>query len=63
MSRTEAGIQRAREKGVTFGRPVRLNARQKRIIADRYSKGETITALAADFEVGVATIHRALKAA
>jgi DNA invertase Pin-like site-specific DNA recombinase len=63
MSRTEAGIQRAREMGKTFGRPVRLNAKQKRIIADRYGRGETITALAADFEVGVATIHRALKAA
>jgi DNA invertase Pin-like site-specific DNA recombinase len=60
LSRTEAGIRRARELGKTFGRPPRLNAKQKRMIADRRTKGETIEELARDFEVGVATVFRAL---
>ena len=33
MARTQAGIAKARELGVAFGRPHRLNAKQKRIIA------------------------------
>jgi DNA invertase Pin-like site-specific DNA recombinase len=61
MARTQAGIARARELGVTFGRPVRLNSRQKGMIAERYARGETMAALAADFGVGDATIWRALR--
>jgi|SRR5215471_3995598 len=63
MARVGEGIARAREKGVTFGRRVKLNPRQKLMIADRYSRGETMRELATDFDVGVATIHKALKAA
>jgi DNA invertase Pin-like site-specific DNA recombinase len=46
VARTQAGIARARELGVTFGRPPRLNAKQRRMIAERYAKGETMAALA-----------------
>jgi DNA invertase Pin-like site-specific DNA recombinase len=60
MARTQAGIEKAKANGVTFGRPMRLNPRQKRLIAERYSKGETMSELAVDFGVGVATVHRAL---
>jgi DNA invertase Pin-like site-specific DNA recombinase len=60
MTRTQAGIAKAKENGVEFGRPRRLNARQKQIIAERYTKGETIAQLAAEFECGVGTIHRAI---
>ncbi len=60
MARTQAGIQRAREHGVTFGRPCKLNARQRRLIAERYAAGETMAALASEFEVGEATVWRAL---
>jgi DNA invertase Pin-like site-specific DNA recombinase len=63
QSRTEAGIQKAREQGKKFGRPSALDAGQKRKIADRYAKGETMAELAREYEVGEATIHRALKAA
>lgn len=35
MSRTAAGIAPARELDVAFGRPRRLNAKQKRLIAER----------------------------
>jgi DNA invertase Pin-like site-specific DNA recombinase len=33
MARTQDGIRRAREQGVAFGRPGRLNPRQKKMIA------------------------------
>ena len=61
MARTQAGIQKAREKGVTFGRPVKLNTRQKQMIAERYAQGETMASLAEFFEVGEATVWRALR--
>jgi DNA invertase Pin-like site-specific DNA recombinase len=60
MARTQAGIQRAKERGVAFGRPTKLNAKQRRMVAERYGAGETAAALAREFEVGEATIWRAL---
>jgi len=61
MCRTQAGIARARELGVAFGRPARLNPRQKRLIAERYATGATMRELADEFDVGEATIWRALR--
>ena len=63
MARTQRGIQRARERGVAFGRPTKLNPKQRRMIAERYAAGETAAALAREFEVGEATVWRALNAA
>jgi DNA invertase Pin-like site-specific DNA recombinase len=60
MARTQAGIQRARELGVRFGRPVKLNPKQRRMIAERYAKGETQAELARDFKVSEPTIWRVL---
>jgi len=61
MARTESGIKRARELGVTFGRPARLHVRQKRLIAERDATGATMRELADEFHVGEATIWRALR--
>src|SRR5262245_36826904 len=63
MARTRAGIQRAKERGVAFGRPTKLNAKQRWMIAERYAAGETAAALARDFHVGEATVWRALNPA
>jgi len=63
MSRTQAGILRARELGVAFGRKPKLNARQRQIIAERYAQGETMAALAKQFGVGEATVWRAVRSA
>ena len=63
MERTQAGIALAREKGVTFGRPTKLNPRQRRMIAERYAAGETMAALARAFDVSEPTVWRALRAA
>ena len=60
-SRTDAGIERARRQGKKFGRPERLDAGQKRKIADFYAAGKTIPELAAEYECGVGTIWRALQ--
>jgi DNA invertase Pin-like site-specific DNA recombinase len=61
MARTQAGIARAKELGVTFGRPTKLNPRQRRMIAERSAQGETMAALAVKFGVGEATVWRALR--
>jgi DNA invertase Pin-like site-specific DNA recombinase len=60
-SRTEAGIAKAREQGKKFGRPSALDVGQKRKIAERYAAGETMAELALEYEVGEATIFRALQ--
>jgi DNA invertase Pin-like site-specific DNA recombinase len=55
LARTEAGIAKAREQGKQFGRPERLDAGQKRKIANRIAKGDASMAdLAAEYGVGVA---------
>jgi hypothetical protein len=53
--------ERAKAKGTQFGRPQALDVGQKRKIAERYAAGETMAALAAEYEVGEATIFRALQ--
>jgi DNA invertase Pin-like site-specific DNA recombinase len=63
QARCEEGIAKARENGKKFGRPSALDAGQRRKIADRYASGETMAELAREYEVGEATIFRALKAA
>jgi len=59
-SRCEEGIERAKAKGVQFGRPTRLDAGEKRKIAERYANGQTMEQLAEEYECGTATIWRAL---
>ena len=61
IARTQARIARAKQLGVTFGRPAKLNPRQRRMIAERYAKGATMAALASEFGVGEATVWRALR--
>lgn len=62
LSRTEAGIERARKQGKRFGRPSALDVGQRRVIAQRYAAGATMATLAQEYRVGEATIHRALHA-
>ena len=58
--RCEEGIERAKRKGTQFGRPNRLDAGEKRKIAELYAAGRTIPELAEEYECGVGTIWRAL---
>lgn len=59
--RCEEGIQRARRKGTKFGRPAALDHSQRRRLAERYAAGETLAQLAREYEVGEATVWRALQ--
>jgi DNA invertase Pin-like site-specific DNA recombinase len=58
--RCEEGIERAKVKGVKFGRPAALDAGKRRKIAERYAAGETMAELAREYECGEATIWRVL---
>ena len=60
-ARCEEGIAKARANGKKFGRPSALDVGQRRKIADRYAAGETMAELAQKYEVGEATIWRALQ--
>ena len=59
--RCEDGILRAKRKGTKFGRPHVLDPGQRRRIGERYSAGETMAELAREYEVGEATVWRALQ--
>ena len=58
--RCDEGIARARAQGKKFGRKVILDAGQKRVIAARYAKGESLADMAIEYNVGRATISRAI---
>ena len=62
-SRCDEGIERAKALGTKFGRKAVLDASERRVVAERYAKGETMAALAQAYECGEATIWRALQAA
>jgi DNA invertase Pin-like site-specific DNA recombinase len=58
--RCQAGIDRARAKGVQFGRPSVLNAGQRKKIAERYAAGESMAKIALDYDTTATTVWRAL---
>jgi len=59
--RCEEGIERAKRKGVTFGRKRKLDKEMVRVAAERYAKGETMAELADVYGVSEPTIWRALQ--
>jgi DNA invertase Pin-like site-specific DNA recombinase len=61
--RCDEGIQRAKDRGTKFGRKAKLDASEKRRVAERYASGETMAELAVDYEVSEPTIWRALRMA
>ena len=60
-SRCDEGIERAKAQGKKFGRKPKLDAGERRMIADRHGKGETMAALALEYDVSEPTIWRALQ--
>jgi DNA invertase Pin-like site-specific DNA recombinase len=58
--RCQDGIDRARRKGTKFGRKAVLDVSQRKRIAERYADGETMAALAREYDCGEATIWRVL---
>jgi DNA invertase Pin-like site-specific DNA recombinase len=57
-ARCDEGIARAKAKGTKFGRKFKLDASQRRRIAERYASGETRAELALEYEVSEPTVWR-----
>jgi DNA invertase Pin-like site-specific DNA recombinase len=60
-ARCDAGIARAKAKGTRFGRKPALDPGKRKRIAERYAAGETMAALAREYECGEATVWRVLR--
>jgi DNA invertase Pin-like site-specific DNA recombinase len=61
--RTVAGLKAARRRGVQLGRPRALDRREHQRVLRLRGSGHSIRAIAERLGVGVATVHRAIKAA
>ena len=57
-ARTGDGRERAKAKGVRFGRPPKMTAHQRREALRRMNAGESIVDLARTFGVDRATLYR-----
>jgi putative DNA-invertase from lambdoid prophage Rac len=56
IERTRAGQERARAAGTHMGRPAKTDDAQRQVIRSRLASGETVTALARDYNVSRATV-------
>lgn len=59
--RCQDGIDRAKARGTMFGRKPKLDVGERRKIAARYAKGETMAELAREYACSEPTIWRALQ--
>jgi DNA invertase Pin-like site-specific DNA recombinase len=57
-ARTDDGRKRAKDRGVRFGRPHKLNQHQRQEALKRLAKGETLVDVARTFGVDATTIGR-----
>jgi DNA invertase Pin-like site-specific DNA recombinase len=57
-ARTGEGRERAKARGVRFGRPKKLSAHQRREAIDRIDAGEAVAEVARTFGVDRATVYR-----
>ncbi len=58
IERTQAGLSRAKAQGKQLGRPASLSADQQHIVRERIASGETISAIARQFNTSRQTIMR-----
>jgi DNA invertase Pin-like site-specific DNA recombinase len=58
QARTGEGRERAKARGVKFGRPQKLNAHQRREAIARLNAGEAIAEIARTFGIDRATVYR-----
>ena len=56
VERTQSGLARAKAEGKTLGRPLKTTAAARLAISQGYKCGETITALAARYEISRSSI-------
>jgi DNA invertase Pin-like site-specific DNA recombinase len=62
-SRCDEGIERAKARGTKFGRKAKLDLGERRRLAERFAKGESMADLAVEYEVSTPTVWRALRKA
>jgi DNA invertase Pin-like site-specific DNA recombinase len=62
-TRTSEGRERAKAKGVRFGRPLKLSAHQRREALARLNAGDAVVDVAASYGVDRATMYRLQAAA
>jgi DNA invertase Pin-like site-specific DNA recombinase len=60
--RIDDGLQAAKRRGVSFGRPQKLRPEQKTLAISLVEEGRSISEVARTFNVHPATIHRCLNA-
>ena len=58
QARTGKGRERAKARGVKFGRPAKLSQHQRREAIERLNAGEAITEIARTFGIDRATVYR-----
>ena len=58
IERTQSGLARAKAEGKPLGRPSALSDDQQILVKDKIQKGETISAIAREFETSRQTIMR-----
>jgi DNA invertase Pin-like site-specific DNA recombinase len=60
VSRTGEGRERAKARGVRFGRPAALTPFQRQEVLRRFAADEAVIEIARSFDVDRATVYRAL---
>ncbi len=58
IERTQAGLSRAKAQGKTLGRPPSLSNKQQKLVQQKINKGESISAIAREFNTSRQTILR-----
>ena len=56
VERTRAGLQRAKAEGVKLGRPAKTNDQQRIAIRERLTRGDTVSAIAREFQLSRASV-------
>jgi putative DNA-invertase from lambdoid prophage Rac len=59
IERTQAGLQRAKAEGATFGRPATLDPDESEAVRAALADGASVSALARQYETSRQTIMRA----
>lgn len=59
IERTQAGLARAKSEGTVLGRPPALSGEQQKLVRQRLTNGESVSAIARDIKTSRQTIMRA----
>jgi DNA invertase Pin-like site-specific DNA recombinase len=63
VERTQSGLARAKAEGKVLGRPARTTAGDRARIVALHAAGQSLSKIAAQFEIGKGTVHAIVKSA